>query len=444
MREPNKNKVYILTLGCPKNDVDSEAMAGILAREGLEATDDPERADLIVVNTCTFIDEAKEESIEAILDAGAAKGGRKLLVTGCMAERYGAELMREMPEIDGVIGVRSLHLVGVEARRLLEGEDGGDTERALPAPDPDRIGEGRIPLGAKHTAYLKIAEGCGRTCTFCSIPSFRGTRLESRPAESLEREARALAARGARELVLVAQETTAWGRDLGEPAGLAGLIDRLAEVREVRWIRVLYGHPETVDDLLLDRLASGAACRYLDVPIQHVSDRMLRLMGRGMTGDDLRRKIARIRERAPEITLRSEIMVGFPGESEADFFELRNYIAETAFDRLGVFRFSPQEGTAATRLPDPVPEETARERHQELVTLQEEILEERGRRLVGARLDVMVDGGDEDGLWARSEADAPDIDGAVLIPGESAPAGTFLEVEITEAGGALLVARRRR
>jgi ribosomal protein S12 methylthiotransferase len=430
-------RVYIHTLGCPKNEVDSEGMAGLLRREGMEIVRTPEEADLIVVNTCAFIDDAKEESIGAILEAGRDKGPRKLLVAGCLAESHGDELLASMPEIDGVVGVRALHTVASRARAILRRGPARGLASVPESNDPDRIGEGRFPLGPSHTAYLKIAEGCDRTCAFCSIPAFRGP-LSSRSPGSLVREAHTLAARGAREIVLVAQETTAYGKDLGGDASLPLLIDRLAEIEGIRWVRVLYAYPSAVDDALIDRLADGRASAYLDMPVQHVSDAVLRRMRRGTPGRVVRETVARVRERAPGAALRTSLLVGFPGETDADFEELLAFAREAAFEHLGVFRFSPQEGTEAAALRDPVPEAVARERAQRLLDLQETIVEDRARRALGTRPLVLVDREDEEGVWGRTEADAPEIDGAVLLPRGSASAGDFLHVHITEASGATL------
>ncbi|MFH1681135.1 MAG: 30S ribosomal protein S12 methylthiotransferase RimO [Candidatus Eisenbacteria bacterium] len=433
------NRVFIHTLGCPKNEVDSEVMAGILRRDGWEIAEAAEEADLILINTCTFIDDAKEESIGAVLEAGRAKGARKLLVAGCLAERYGADLLREVPEIDGLTGVRSLHAVGRAARKLFEISPRRAPDSANGDGDPDRIGEGRLPLGRSHTAYLKIAEGCDRPCAFCSIPAFRGP-LRSRSIGSLEREARSLAARGARELVLVAQETTAYGKDLGDGSGLPALIDRLHRIEKIRWVRVLYAYPSEIGGALIERLADGRACRYLDIPAQHASDRMLRAMRRGMSGSTVRGALERLRTRVPGIALRSSLLVGFPGETDADFDELLRFAEEAAFEHLGVFRFSPQEGTEAASLPNPVPDDLAEERMRMLLDLQERIVERRTRGLIGRSIEVLVDGEDEEGVWARSESDAPEIDGAVILPRGSGAPGDFLRARITGAAGPVLFA----
>jgi ribosomal protein S12 methylthiotransferase len=434
-----RKKVYIRTLGCPKNEVDSEVIAGLLLREGIEVTSDPEEADLLLINTCTFIDDAKDESIEAVLEAGRVKGKRKLLVAGCLAERYGDELLRELPEADAIVGVRSLYETGARARALLAGR-GGCEPHGPGADGTDRAGEERLALGVSHTAYLKIAEGCDRPCAFCSIPSFRGG-LRSRSSSSLEREARGLVLRGARELVLVAEDTAAYGSDRGGGESLATLLDRLAAIEGARWLRILYAYPSAVDDSLIDRLANGPACRYLDMPIQHVSDSVLRAMRRGMSGRAVREVVGKLRERVPGVALRTSVLVGYPGETEGDFEELARFVEESAFRHLGVFRFSPQEGTAAAALPEAVPEELARERAQRLLDLQEGIVEKRNAELLGTTTLVLIDAEDEEGTWARTEADAPEIDGAVLLPRGGGDPGDFVRVRIDGAAGETLFAR---
>lgn len=432
-----KNKVHIVTLGCPKNEVDSEVMAGLLRRSGMEIVADPEESDLILVNTCTFIDDAKEESVGTILEIAGAKGERRLLVTGCMAEQYGEELLKEIPEIDSVLGVRSLDRVAEDVSRILgrPGRKGG-----VPSEGHDRIGEKRALLGPSHTAWLKIAEGCGRKCSFCTIPSFRGDRSVSRSPESLVREANALAGRGAKEICLISQETTSYGNDLPGDVSLASLIDSLSLIESVRWLRILYAYPSTIGDVLIQRIVEGKICRYIDIPVQHISDRILRSMKRGMTGRDIRTVLERLRTGVPGIALRTSVLVGYPGETKEEFRCLRDFLEEFAFDHLGIFRFSPQEGTVAAGLPDPVPDEVALERHQELTDLQERIVQERNDARIGSETEILVDSVDEEGVWGRTESDAPEIDGAVLIPRGDAEPGDFLRVRITEAGGSLLVA----
>ncbi|RPJ43824.1 MAG: MiaB/RimO family radical SAM methylthiotransferase, partial [Candidatus Latescibacterota bacterium] len=285
----------------------------------------------------------------------------------------------------------------------------------------------------------KIAEGCDRPCAFCSIPSFRGG-LRSRSIDSLEREALGLALRGARELVLVAQDTTAYGSDLPDRASLATLLDRLARVEGPRWRRVLYAFPSAVDEALIERIAGGAACRYLDMPIQHVSDSVLRSMRRGMSGRLVRETVGRLLERVPGIALRTSVLVGYPGESDRDFEELRRFVGEGAFRHLGVFRFSPQEGTPAADLPDAVPDEVVLGRQQELLDLQEETVRARNASWTGRTIEVLVDGEDGEGTWARTEGDAPEIDGAVLLPPGSGAPGDFLRVRVAGAAGATLFA----
>ncbi len=432
----NACNVFIHTLGCPKNEVDSEVMAGLFAEEGLTVVEHPEDAGLLVVNTCCFIDEAKEESIEAILEAGKRKGAGKLLVTGCLAERYGPELREEMPEIDGLVGVRSITTAGEVAARMVGGVPGCDRD-APGNGDADGISERRRSLGTTHTAYIKIAEGCDRPCAFCSIPSFRGP-LASRSVESLVRETERLARLGAKEIVLVGQETTAFGADRGEKDALPRLFDALAEIEAVRWIRLLYAYPTGVTQALVERLGRGNACRYIDMPVQHISTSVLKRMRRGMSGDEVRRAVDRVRSAGGKITLRSTVLVGFPGETDTDFRLLADFVRESRFDHLGVFRFSPQEKTAAASLDGAVPEEISRERQQEILDIQTEIMDEKGERRVGERLTVLVDEIHEGESWCRTERDAPEIDGVVILPGAAGSPGKFLEAKIVDSRGPVL------
>ncbi len=435
-----RKKVFIHTLGCPKNEVDSEVMAGIFQRDGLAIAATPEEADLVVVNTCSFIDTAKQESIDAILEAGQDKGHRKLLVTGCLAERYGDELLREIPEIDGLVGVRALQTVGAAAQRVLKGSPVCDRDLAWLAEEQDPLSEARLSLGTAHSAYVKIAEGCNRPCAFCSIPSFRG-KLASRTVPSLVQEMRGLALRGASEIILIGQETTAYGNDRNDGSSLPALFDEIMTIEDLRWVRLMYAYPSAVSDELIDRLGQGNICSYLDMPIQHASTSVLKNMRRGMSGNVIRETVARLRERVPGLTLRTTVMVGFPGETDADVAELIEFVKEARFDHLGVFPFSPQEDTHAATLPDPVPEDVARDRQQMVLDAQEEIAYARTQRLVGTTQTVLIDEFIDGETHARTEMDAPEIDGVVTIPGYAGAPGTYLEVEIEEAYGPTLVAR---
>ncbi len=435
----DKNTVFIHTLGCPKNEVDSDVMAGLFEREGLCVVESAEGADLLVVNTCCFIDEAKEESIDAIIEAGKLKGGGKLLVTGCLAERYGDELREEMPEIDDLVGVKSIEKAGEVAGRMLSTTPVCDRDADWGS--ADRISEGRSSLGTAHTAFIKIAEGCDRPCAFCSIPSFRGG-LASRTPESLEREARRLAGLGAKEAVLIGQETTAYGSDLPGGPSLTALLDRMRTIDELRWVRLLYAYPTGVTSELVDRLGRDNICRYIDMPVQHVSTGVLRRMRRGMSGDEVRRTVDTIRSAVNDITLRSTVLVGFPGETDEDFRQLADFVRDTRFNHLGVFHFSAQEDTVAASLDGALPEDIAMERKQEILDIQNSVMEERGTGRIGERQTVLVDEIRDGEAWCRTEGDAPEIDGVVIVPDADCAPGDFLEVEIDDSRGPVLFGKK--
>ena len=410
--------VGLVSLGCAKNHVDSEIMLGVLDRQGYRLVADLDEAETVIVNTCGFIDEAREESIDAILDAAARKsdGGapvRKVLVAGCMANRYGQELQAEIPEIDGFVDLDSLRQVGSLVRL------GG-----APAADPSASHlvfdhrDSRL-LTTSGYAYLKVAEGCNNPCTFCAIPVWRG-RLRSRTVDSLVAEGRNLVARGARELVLVAQDTTRYGEDLGYGRhGLARLVEALLAGTDAEWIRFLYAYPTTLDDALLELMAAEPrVASYLDMPLQHSDGRMLRAMRRGGTADRYRRIFERARELDPEVSLRTTFIVGFPGEDEAAFEDLLQFVAEVRFDHLGAFLYSRESDTPSAALPDQVPRRVAEERKERLLELQREIALERRQRFVGRTLPMLIEGPCEETehlLCARHQGMAPDVDGRVLI-----------------------------
>jgi ribosomal protein S12 methylthiotransferase len=433
-------RVGLVSLGCPKNRVDSEILLGELARQGWEIVADPDQADTVIVNTCGFIDEAKEESVDAILDFAAAKTGggpKKLLVAGCMVQRYGEELAREIPEIDGFIGLDQLREVG-----SLVQLGGGP-----PLPEPSHlVFDHTAPrtLTTRGHAYLKVAEGCDNPCTFCAIPSWRG-RFRSRTVESLVEEARRLEAQGVNELCLIAQDTTRYGEDLGlGKHGLVRLVEALLAGTAVPWIRFLYAYPTTLDEELL-RLMGGEErfCSYLDMPLQHTHPEMLRAMRRGGRSERYRRILERARELAPDVFLRTTFIVAFPGETEEHFAHLTDFVEAVGFDHLGAFVYSPEPGTPAEQLPGRVPRGVARRRFERLLALQEPISRERRQRLVGRRLRVLVEGVCEETehlLQARHHGMAPEIDGRVLINDGQAPAGGFAEVEVSAAYADDLVA----
>lgn len=421
-----KRKVAIITLGCPKNQVDSEVLAGELRRHGAVLTADPEEADDICVNTCGFIRDAKQESIDAILEAvrvrdragrsGAARP--RVAVWGCLSERYRDALPLEIPEVDAYFGVEPFRSLG---RYII-----GDRYRWSEAGR-----RGRVLSTPPHTAYLKIADGCDHSCSFCAIPLFKG-KARSRPQAGLVREAESLADRGVKELVLIAQDTTAYGRDLGGKASLARLLKRLVRIRGIEWIRVLYGHPAHVDDALIDTLAGEPKiCKYLDLPLQHVSDPVLKAMGRGMTKAAVVRLIETLRALVPGLTLRTAFITGFPGETESRFQELARFVREVRFERVGVFAFSPEEGTRAASLRPAVPAATAKRRADALMRIQKTLSSEYHRSLRGKVLPVLVDGTDRRrGLRVgRTQGDAPEIDAAVWVRGRAVP-GRIVPVRI--------------
>ncbi len=437
---PRPDRVGLVSLGCPKNLVDSEIMLGVLERRGHRLVGDPELAETVIVNTCGFIEEAKQESIDAILDAASRKGRgvKKLLVAGCMVNRYGEELAREIPEIDGFIGLDDLAEVDRVVRL------GG----APPPPAPSHaVFDHTAPrrLTTRGYGYLKVAEGCNNPCTFCAIPIWRG-RFRSRSIDSLVAEARALEEAGALEICLVAQDTTRYGEDLGLGRhGLARLVEALLAATGVPWIRFLYAYPTTLDEELLALMGSERRfVSYLDMPLQHSHPEILRAMRRGGTARRYLALLERARELAPDVFLRSTFIVGFPGETREHFDHLLEFVREARLDHLGAFAYSPEPGTPSAELGRRVPRSTARRRHEELLEAQRPIALARRRRLVGRRLQVLVEGAcseTEHLLEGRHHGMAPEIDGRLLINDGSASTPGFAEVEITAAYADDLVGR---
>lgn len=408
--------VFFTSLGCDKNLADTEAMLGILQREGYCFTDDEAQADIAVVNTCCFIGDAKEESVNALLEtAGLKKGRLKVLVAaGCLAQRYREEIQKEIPEVDAVVGTTAIEEIAVAVKEALE-HRGGQHFRSLDA-KPSVLCDRVLTTGG-HFAYLKIAEGCDKHCTYCIIPKVRGN-YRSVPMEGLVAQAESLAGKGVRELILVAQETTLYGVDLYGKKCLPELLRRLAGVQGIRWLRILYCYPEEITEELIEVMAAEPkVCHYLDVPIQHAADGVLKRMGRRTDEEELRRMIGRLRERIPDICLRTTLISGFPGETQEDFEELYRFVNEMEFDRLGVFLYSREEDTAAALLPEQVPDDVKEARRGELMELQQAISYEKGEAMVGRVLDVMVEGkvADEDVYVARTYRDAPEVDGYLFL-----------------------------
>jgi ribosomal protein S12 methylthiotransferase len=431
-----KARVHFRSLGCPKNQLDSEVMLGSLALAGYAIAEQLDDADVAVVNTCSFIESAREESVEAILEvADRRQAGRLrgLVVTGCLPQRYGAELAKELPEVDAFVGTGRFQDIAAILDDALAGRSRGVYVEAGRTHLYDER-DPRLPIGPRHTAYVKIAEGCNRPCAFCAIPGIRG-RFQSRRLESVVAEARQLAAAGARELNLVAQDSTAWGHDLPGRPTLAALLRALDEVEGVDWIRLLYVYPTAVTDELIEALAGGRrVLPYVDVPLQHASDAMLRAMKRGATAAKQRELIARLRAGIPGLTLRTTFIVGFPGETDADFEELCEFVRQARFDRVGVFRYSDEEGTAAAAYPDKVARAVARTRHRRLMAIQRAVMAEKLGALVGSEATVLVDEAGARIARGRLASQAPEIDGAVLLRGET-KTGELVRARITGVRG---------
>lgn len=426
--------ILFVSLGCDKNLVDTEMMLGMLGEQGFTFTYDEAQADIVVVNTCCFIGDAKEESINTLLEMGRLKekGRVKALVAaGCLAQRYRDEILKEIPEVDAIVGTTAISEIVEAVEEVLAGRGGKHYHNIDEAPV---TGKKRIVTTGGHFAYLKIAEGCDKRCSYCIIPKVRGS-YRSVPMESLVREAAELAEEGVRELILVAQETTLYGVDLYGKKALPELLHRLAEIPGIYWIRILYCYPEEITDELMEAIASEPkVCHYLDIPIQHASDRVLRRMGRRTDNEELRWMIDRLRQRIPDICLRTTLISGFPGETEEDFQELYRFVDELEFDRLGVFTYSQEEGTPAAMMSGQLEESVKARRRDELMELQQEIAFEKAEAMVGRVLTVMVEGkvAGEDAYVARTYRDAPNVDGYLFINTTAQlMTGDFVEVLVT-------------
>jgi ribosomal protein S12 methylthiotransferase len=445
-------KVGFVSLGCPKNLVDSEVMMGQLAAAGYEITPNAEEAETIVVNTCGFIESAKAESIEAILEAARLKNegkAKRLVVAGCLVERYRDDLMKDLPEVDAFIGTNQINEIltvadeKIDVRSLPLLPIGNKTATYIYDYDTPRL-----RATSSHTAFIKIAEGCDRPCAFCSIPSMRGS-FRSRRLGSILKEAADLAAQGVKELVLIAQDSSRYGEDVGEADALAKLMRGLCEVEGIEWVRVMYTYPTHISDAFLDVLATEPkAVKYLDIPLQHASRNVLKLMKRGGTRESLERLIAKVRARVPDITIRTTFIVGFPGETEADFEELMTFVRNCEFDNVGVFTYSDEEGTPAFELPNKVDAKTAKQRRARLMKEQAKISKRKNQQKVGEVVRVLFEGvsQESDLLWqGRTEGQAQEIDGYILIndaPEDFEPKiGEFYNVEISEAHNYDLIGR---
>ena len=429
-------KILFISLGCDKNLADSEEMLGLLTAGGHEITDDETQADAIVINTCCFIKDAKEESVETILEMAEYKktgSCHALVVTGCMAQRYQKEIIEEVPEVDAVLGTTSY---GDIVKALEEAVAGNHFEEFRDIDYLPDTGSKRVLTTGGHFGYLKIAEGCDKHCTYCIIPKLRG-KFRSVPMERLIAQAEDMAEQGVKELILVAQETTVYGKDLYGKKSLHILLKKLCEIRGIRWIRILYCYPEEIYDELIETIRDEKKiCHYLDIPIQHASDRILKRMGRRTSKQELIDIVGKLRKEIPDIVLRTTLITGFPGETEEDHEELKEFVDEMEFDRLGVFTYSPEENTPAAEMADQVPEEVKEERRDELMELQQEISYDRGQDRIGQELLVMIEGkvADESAYIGRTYGDAPKVDGYIFVQtGELLMTGDFAKVRVTGA-----------
>lgn len=428
--------IFFVSLGCDKNLVDSEEMLGALTSGGYRITDDESKADVIIVNTCCFIHDAKEESIQTILEMASYKehgNCKALIVTGCLAQRYKEEITQEIPEVDAVLGTNSQESILEAVSKALEGKV---THIFTPLEGiPDLPGK-RIMTTGGYYEYLKIAEGCDKHCTYCIIPSIRGS-YRSVPMEKLISQAEELAEQGVKELILVAQETTLYGKDLYGEKSLHLLLKKLCQIPGIHWIRILYCYPEEIYPELIDTIRTEKKiCHYLDLPIQHASDRILKKMGRRTTKQQLKDIVGELRKNIPDIMLRTTLITGFPGETAEDHEELMEFVNEMEFERLGVFTYSPEENTPAALMENQIEEEVKENRKEELMELQQEISLDNGEKLIGKTLTVMVEGkvADENAYVGRTYGDAPGIDGYIFInTGELLMSGDFVRVKVTGA-----------
>jgi ribosomal protein S12 methylthiotransferase len=420
--ESSRGSYAFVSLGCPKNLVDSERMLGLLQLDGYQLADDPDGADFVIINTCGFIEQARDESFAAIdemLELKRRGKTRGVIVSGCLAERQQESLLEERPEIDALVGVFGREEVTRVADRLL----GHMTEQRMvfkPAPIRPLPDRDRLRITPRHFSYLKISEGCDRLCTFCAIPGMRGKHA-TKPIEEVMSEARQLADDGVRELVLVAQDTTYYGMDLYGKPRLADLLQELDKIEQFDWIRLMYFYPMYISDELIDVIATGQRILpYIDMPLQHINDRMLRRMSRRVTREATESLLGRLRARIPDLTLRTTFITGFPGETDREFEELAGFIAEQAFDHVGVFTYSHEEGTPAAKLTDPLSDDVKNSRRNRLMEVQQPIVFSRNAARVGKQVDVILDRsveGEENVWYGRTQSDAPDVDGLVYVTG---------------------------
>ncbi|MCT4594674.1 MAG: 30S ribosomal protein S12 methylthiotransferase RimO [Anaeromicrobium sp.] len=430
-----KLRVYIETLGCAKNQVDSEVMMGLLKEHGFLLEMEEDRADIIIVNTCGFINDAKQESIDTILSLAKYKehGNCKLLiVAGCLGERYNDELLKELPEVDGIVGTGNFPQVVDIVNSTLKGE------RTSKHGDINVVFDENMPriLGTpSYSAYLKIAEGCDNLCTYCIIPKLRG-KYRSREMKDIIGEAKSLASQGVKELIIIAQDTSNYGIDLYGEIKIGDLLDELNKIEGIKWIRILYCYPEKIDDKLIESMSRNEkVCKYIDMPIQHCSDNILKLMNRKTSKEHIETVIKKLREKIGDISIRTTLIVGFPGETEEDFLELKDFVKRMRFDRLGVFPYSKEEGTSAEKLPNQVEEDIKISRQEEIMDIQKNISFEKNNEKIGNIYDILIEEKEAENVYAgRSMYDIPDVDGIVYVNSEvDLKEGQIVKTEITDA-----------
>ena len=434
--------ILFVSLGCDKNLVDTEVMLGLLAKKGHQMIDDETQADIVIVNTCCFIHDAKEESIQTILEMAQLKETavlKKLIVTGCLAQRYKEEILEEIPEVDAVLGTTSYDEIAEVIDGLFSESPMERADARMIMKDVDYLPEtqkGRLVTTGGHFAYLKIAEGCDKHCTYCIIPKIRGN-FRSVPMEELIDEAKELADQGVKELILVAQETTLYGKDIYGEKSLPRLLKALCKIQGLRWIRILYCYPEEITDELIQVIKEEPKiCHYLDLPIQHASDAILKRMGRKTSKEQLISIIGKLREEIPDITLRTTLITGFPGETDEQHEELMDFVDQMEFERLGVFTYSPEEDTPAAEMPDQISEEIKQDRQAELMELQQDIVFDRNEDLIGEEMLVMIEGkvADENAYVGRTYKDAPNVDGLIFVnTDEELMSGDFVTARVTGA-----------
>ena len=442
IRGEHAMNILFVSLGCDKNLVDTEVMLGLLAKKGHQMIDDETQADIVIVNTCCFIHDAKEESIQTILEMAQLKETavlKKLIVTGCLAQRYKEEILEEIPEVDAVLGTTSYDEIAEVIDGLFSDSPMERADARMIMKDVDYLPEtqkGRLVTTGGHFAYLKIAEGCDKHCTYCIIPKIRGN-FRSVPMEELIDEAKELADQGVKELILVAQETTLYGKDIYGEKSLPRLLKALCKIQGLRWIRILYCYPEEITDELIQVIKEEPKiCHYLDLPIQHASDAILKRMGRKTSKEQLISIIGKLREEIPDIALRTTLITGFPGETDEQHEELMDFVDQMEFERLGVFTYSPEEDTPAAEMPDQISEEIKQDRQAELMELQQDIVFDRNEDLIGEEMLVMIEGkvADENAYVGRTYRDAPNVDGLIFVnTDEELVSGDFAKVKVTGA-----------